>query len=161
MRDPGCQLYRLPMASKARLVLHFDINKTVLMADRAQGASTACVVNMLLSECAWGRLEAGPQWVPVGRLATDRCATLAAHRLGLGSPVTNNKRPGSRSGGAPVCASECRLAAPLATGQRSGACPVAVCRRCLACFQRASLACACMAEAPAHCALSIRRHARS
>jgi len=49
MRDPGCQLYRLPMASKARLVLHFDINKTVLMADRAQGASTACVVNMLLS----------------------------------------------------------------------------------------------------------------
>ena len=62
----------MPVASAARLVLHFDINKTVLMADRAQGASSACVVNMLLSECAWGRLEAGPQWVPVGRLATDR-----------------------------------------------------------------------------------------
>jgi len=62
------------------------------MADRAQGASTACVVNMLLSECAWGRLEAGPQWVPVGRLATDRCAALAAHWLGLGSPVPARHR---------------------------------------------------------------------
>ena len=72
MQRPGSELYQLPMASKARLVLHFDINKTVLMADRAQGASSACVINMLLSECAWGRLEAGPQWVPVGRLATDR-----------------------------------------------------------------------------------------
>ena len=46
------------------------------MADRAQGANSACVVNMLLSECAWGRLEAGPQWVPVGRLATDRSGPL-------------------------------------------------------------------------------------
>ena len=35
------------------------------------------MVNVLLSECAWGRLEAGPQWVPVGRLATDRCLPLA------------------------------------------------------------------------------------
>ena len=72
---PASELYQLPIASAARLVLHFDINKTVLMADRAQGASSACVVNMLLSECAWGRLEAGPQWVPVGRLATDRCGS--------------------------------------------------------------------------------------
>ena len=74
---PGSELYQLPIASAARLVLHFDINKTVLMADRAQGANSACVVNMLLSECAWGRLEAGPQWVPVGRLATDRQGSLS------------------------------------------------------------------------------------
>ena len=32
----------------------------------------AFIVNSLLAECAWGRLEAGPVWVPVGRLATDR-----------------------------------------------------------------------------------------
>ena len=36
------------------------------------GTSSAAVVNMLLSECAWGRLEAGPHWVPIGRMATDR-----------------------------------------------------------------------------------------
>lgn len=29
---------------------------------------------MLLSECAWGRLEPGPAWAPVGRLAGDRPA---------------------------------------------------------------------------------------
>ena len=57
---------------KARLVLHFDINKTILMTDRAQGANAAHMINVLLCECAWGRLEPGPAWVPVGRLATDR-----------------------------------------------------------------------------------------
>ena len=57
---------------KARLILHFDINKTILMSDKAQDASTDHMVNVLLCECAWGRLEPGPKWVPVGRLATDR-----------------------------------------------------------------------------------------
>lgn len=60
---------------KARLILHFDINKTVLMSDKAQGTDTDHMVNQLLSECAWGRLEPGPKWVPVGRLATDRCGS--------------------------------------------------------------------------------------
>jgi hypothetical protein len=46
----------------------------VLMTDKAQGANTDFMLNVLLSECAWGRLEPGPAWVPVGRLATDRFA---------------------------------------------------------------------------------------
>ena len=62
-------------ACKARLVLHFDINKTIIMTDKAQGSDMNQMLNMLLSECAWGRLEPGPLWVPVGRLATDRLAT--------------------------------------------------------------------------------------
>ena len=69
----GAGLYEENIAVKARLVLHFDINKTILMTDRAQGANTAHMINVLLCECAWGRLEPGPAWVPVGRLATDRC----------------------------------------------------------------------------------------
>lgn len=59
-------------ACKARLVLHFDVNKTIIMTDKAQGSDMSQMLNMLLSECAWGRLEPGPLWVPVGRLATDR-----------------------------------------------------------------------------------------
>lgn len=59
-------------ACKARLVLHFDVNKTIIMADKAQDSDMTHMINMLLSECAWGRLEPGPLWVPVGRLATDR-----------------------------------------------------------------------------------------
>lgn len=42
-----------------------------------QGSNVDHMVNVLLSECAWGRLEPGPQWVPVGRLATDRCHCLS------------------------------------------------------------------------------------
>lgn len=70
----GTNLYEVNIAVKARLILHFDINKTILMSDKAQGASTNHMVNVLLCECAWGRLEPGPKWVPVGRLATDRHA---------------------------------------------------------------------------------------
>ena len=68
----GSGLYEENIAVKARLILHFDINKTILMSDKAQDASTDHMVNVLLCECAWGRLEPGPKWVPVGRLATDR-----------------------------------------------------------------------------------------
>jgi len=68
----GTGLYEENIAVKARLVLHFDINKTILMSDKAQDASTDQMINVLLCECAWGRLEPGPKWVPVGRLATDR-----------------------------------------------------------------------------------------
>lgn len=53
-------------------MLHFDINKTILIADAAKGANQADMVNMLLAECAWGRMGLGPSWAPVGRLATDR-----------------------------------------------------------------------------------------
>ncbi len=70
--ENGAGLYEENIAVKARLVLHFDINKTILMTDRAQGANAAHMINVLLCECAWGRLEPGPAWVPVGRLATDR-----------------------------------------------------------------------------------------
>ncbi|KAK9905768.1 hypothetical protein WJX75_005992 [Coccomyxa subellipsoidea] len=70
--EDGRGLYEENIVVKARLILHFDINKTVLMSDKAQGANTDHMVNVLLSECAWGRLEPGPKWVPVGRLATDR-----------------------------------------------------------------------------------------
>ncbi|KAK9820202.1 hypothetical protein WJX72_007430 [[Myrmecia] bisecta] len=67
-------LLKEDFGSRARLVLHFDINKTIIMTDMAQDASTDHMINVLLSECAWGRLEAGPRWEPVGRLATDRPA---------------------------------------------------------------------------------------
>lgn len=45
--------------------------KQCLYAD-VQDGDVNFIVNALLSDCAWGRLEPGPEWVPVGRLATDR-----------------------------------------------------------------------------------------
>lgn len=48
-------------ASKAHLLLHFDINKTILMSDAVKGAGQAAMVNMLISECAWGRMTLGPK----------------------------------------------------------------------------------------------------
>lgn len=68
---PGAILEEQLMCQQ-RLVLHFDINRTIIMTDAAQGSGSEDMINMLLSDCAWGRLEPGPTWVPVGRLATDR-----------------------------------------------------------------------------------------
>ena len=41
------------------------------------------MINLLLTECAWGRLEPGPRWVPVGRLATDKYVTWFLCLLGV------------------------------------------------------------------------------
>ncbi|CAL1139656.1 unnamed protein product [Cladocopium goreaui] len=39
------------------LVLHFDVNKTVVMVDTIQGIPTSDVLNGILAECAWGRAK--------------------------------------------------------------------------------------------------------
>ncbi|KAK9809573.1 hypothetical protein WJX73_003405 [Symbiochloris irregularis] len=57
-----------------RLVLHFDINKTILKSDKAQGSNLDAVLNSLLADRAWGRVDAGPHWRPVGRLSIDKPA---------------------------------------------------------------------------------------
>lgn len=42
-----------------RLILHLDLNRTVLMSDAAAGRSMRDVVNYLLAECCWGRASHG------------------------------------------------------------------------------------------------------
>jgi hypothetical protein len=49
------------------LQLHFDVNKTLVICDRATGKNEEEMVNSLLSECIWGRVEgdsAAPVWKP-------------------------------------------------------------------------------------------------
>lgn len=53
------------MATKRRnVVLHFDLNRTVLMSDAAGGRTMENTVNYLLSECTWGHAGAD-SWVCV------------------------------------------------------------------------------------------------
>jgi hypothetical protein len=52
------------------LVLNFDVNMTVLMLDSAIGGDSAKILNMVLSNCVWGRVAPGrfggePQWTLV------------------------------------------------------------------------------------------------
>ena len=92
---------------EARLVLHFDVNKTIVMTDSAQGAGVDCLVNMLLSECAWGRLEPGPRWAPVGRLAGDRPEAdpqLMTYRSFLDSFALPDDAPSGAAAGAAAVA---------------------------------------------------------
>jgi hypothetical protein len=42
---------------KRNIVLHFDLNRTILMSDAAGGRSMENTVNYLLSECTWGYIS--------------------------------------------------------------------------------------------------------
>lgn len=44
-------------ASKPRLILHFDLNKTVVPSDIAGGKSLEDVLNNVVAECAWGIID--------------------------------------------------------------------------------------------------------
>ena len=39
------------------LMLHFDINKTIIISDPVSNISTDQMLNSLLSECIWGTLQ--------------------------------------------------------------------------------------------------------
>lgn len=46
-----------------RLILHFDINKTILMRDPASKVSVSSILPYLISECAWGTInETSGEW---------------------------------------------------------------------------------------------------
>eukprot|EP00736_Rhodelphis_marinus_P013817 Rmarinus@m.22297 len=49
--------------AKPRLILHFDINKTIVMLDPVGGKTLDDMINSLLSECAWGKVSA-MKWTP-------------------------------------------------------------------------------------------------
>ncbi|KDO28550.1 hypothetical protein SPRG_06408 [Saprolegnia parasitica CBS 223.65] len=49
-----------------KLVLHFDLNRTIVMSDVAGGRSMENTLNYLLSECTYGRVD-GNEWVCVSK----------------------------------------------------------------------------------------------
>ncbi|KAJ0397046.1 hypothetical protein P43SY_010030 [Pythium insidiosum] len=53
--------------TRRRVVLHFDLNRTILMSDAAGGRTMENTVNYLLSECTWGyrHPQRPEQWVCV------------------------------------------------------------------------------------------------
>nr|CCA23940.1 conserved hypothetical protein [Albugo laibachii Nc14] len=44
-------------------ILHFDLNRTILMSDTSGSRSIEDTVNYLLAECIWGYVNATAQWV--------------------------------------------------------------------------------------------------
>ncbi|OWZ02644.1 hypothetical protein PHMEG_00025758 [Phytophthora megakarya] len=61
------------MAAKRRsVVLHFDLNRTVLMSDAAGGRTMENTVDYLLSECTWGYVnpQSPSEWVCVSDAST-------------------------------------------------------------------------------------------
>lgn len=40
-----------------RVILHFDLNRTVLMSDAVGGRSMENTINYLLTECCWGYVD--------------------------------------------------------------------------------------------------------
>ncbi|CAM9869749.1 unnamed protein product [Scytosiphon promiscuus] len=55
----GLEITEVLKSRKTRLVLHFDLNKTLIMVDPAGRKSQAQVLNSVLAEICWGRVERG------------------------------------------------------------------------------------------------------
>ena len=61
------QARKPPRDAAPHLCLNFDVNMTVLMIDSAIGGDAAKILNMVLSNCVWGRVTSGllggqPSW---------------------------------------------------------------------------------------------------
>lgn len=58
--------------TRRRVVLHFDLNRTILMSDAAGGRSMENTVNYLLSECTWGYVNPSrpSEWICVSKACT-------------------------------------------------------------------------------------------
>ncbi|EGZ23058.1 hypothetical protein PHYSODRAFT_310646 [Phytophthora sojae] len=72
------------MASKRRsVVLHFDLNRTVLMSDAAGGRTMENTVDYLLSECTWGYVNPSSpsEWVCVSDASSIEPPSADAHNV--------------------------------------------------------------------------------
>ena len=58
-------------SSCRRLVLHFDVNKTVIVSDAAGGTTTEQMVNSILAEASWGRIPGAAAGTAVADLPAD------------------------------------------------------------------------------------------
>ena len=45
------------MEENPRLILHFDINKTVICSDPVSGVDMDMMINSILTECCWGYID--------------------------------------------------------------------------------------------------------
>ncbi|CEG48268.1 uncharacterized protein PHALS_06098 [Plasmopara halstedii] len=59
-------------SNRRRVVLHFDLNRTILMSDAAGGRTMEDTVNYLLSECTWGYInpKCPSEWICVSTAAS-------------------------------------------------------------------------------------------
>ncbi|CAM9895321.1 unnamed protein product [Ascophyllum nodosum] len=53
----GREIARLLSKNGTSLVLHFDVNKTIIMVDPSGGKTQSQVLNSILSEISWGHVE--------------------------------------------------------------------------------------------------------
>ncbi len=47
----------MSVTAKRRLVLHFDLNNTILMQDRSKGLNTVDNIARIICKSAWGRMS--------------------------------------------------------------------------------------------------------
>ena len=76
---------------KRRLVLHFDINKTILMIDTVVGKSLSQVVNALLTDYFWGYVEDLPEPANKNRVGRWVCVSKQPTRT---KPMLTGVEPG-------------------------------------------------------------------
>jgi hypothetical protein len=81
-----------------RLLLHFDINKTILMSDVGAGVSNEDMLNSLLSECVFGYIREGTtkesrtahDWILISETPTTEAPESAKELVTFGDYLENH-----------------------------------------------------------------------
>lgn len=71
-----------PHRAASKLVLHFDVNRTLIMLDPAGGKSMEYMLNAIVADGAWGEVTVDGEWAPTPHVCMELPAELT------GRPVT-------------------------------------------------------------------------
>ena len=56
---------------RRRLILHFDVNGTIIMTDTAGGKNLDAMINRVIADCAWGQVVKSPTFSWQHYISTD------------------------------------------------------------------------------------------
>lgn len=105
------------LVPQPKLVLHFDVNKTVVMSDAAGGlageAGTAAMVSSFISESAWGTVDPAPGTAP--HLSFKLLSTAPSEHPPTAAAAA---APAAASGTIPALATYADIVEPLPRAER-------------------------------------------
>ena len=79
--------YKYNMSSKPHLFLHFDVNKTIMMADPLRNQQVSEVINETIAESAWGVVNDGVKDIELNVIKTS-----LAMEFKIRNPFTNKTK---------------------------------------------------------------------
>lgn len=83
-----------PLSEPRHLTINFDVNKTIVMRDKTANKSVEVVINEVLAETSWGRVE-GDRWIIESTKPSSFCPESEGEELVSYAEFLEKQMPGS------------------------------------------------------------------